>query len=160
MPKNQRESLIFTVMMCFLMVLWMSLYNITIHEGGFSATVIEKAWLGFPLAYVVAMILDMFVVSKYAKQVAFKYFVKPDSSNAKKGLAVSVCMVVPMVICMSLYGALEACIKTGDWSMLPLIWLTNIPINFIMALPFQLLIAGPLVRKSFRNLFPEGTVLG
>jgi hypothetical protein len=28
-----------------------------------------------------------------------------------------------------------------------------------MALPFQLLIAGPLVRKVFRNLFPVGTIL-
>lgn len=43
--------------------------------------------------------------------------------------------------------------------MLPIIWLTNIPKNFIMALPFQLLIAGPLVRKIFRAAFPVGTVL-
>ena len=27
MPQNKRESLIYTVMMCFLMVLWMSMYN-------------------------------------------------------------------------------------------------------------------------------------
>lgn len=28
-----------------------------------------------------------------------------------------------------------------------------------MALPFQFLIAGPLVRRVFRRLFPVGTVL-
>lgn len=41
-----------------------------------------------------------------------------------------------------------------------MIWLTNIPKNFIMALPFQLIIAGPLVRLVFRRAFPEGTVAG
>lgn len=39
-----------------------------------------------------------------------------------------------------------------------LIWITNIPRNFVMALPFQLLVAGPLVRKVFRTAFPEGTI--
>ena len=37
--------------------------------------------------------------------------------------------------------------------------ITNIPRNFIMALPLQLLIAGPFIRGLFRKLFPEGTVL-
>ena len=55
--------------------------------------------------------------------------------------------------------SVEACVKSGEWGSLLLIWLTNIPKNFIMALPFQLLIAGPLVRKVFRTAFPEGTVL-
>ena len=74
-------------------------------------------------------------------------------------IAVSCSMVVPMVIIMSLYGALEGCVKSGDFSRLPIIWLTNIPKNFVMALPFQLIVAGPLVRKVVRGAFPEGTVL-
>ena len=69
------------------------------------------------------------------------------------------CMVVPMVFVMSLYGGLEACVKSGAWSQLLIIWLTNIPKNIIMALPFQLIVAGPLVRRVFRTAFPEGTVL-
>ena len=36
MPQNKRESLIYSVMMCFTMVLWMSMYNVTLHMGGFS----------------------------------------------------------------------------------------------------------------------------
>ena len=64
-----------------------------------------------------------------------------------------------MVIIMSLYGALEVAVSQGLWSQVGIIWLTNIPKNFIVALPLQLLIAGPLVRKVFRTLFPEGKVL-
>ena len=67
-------------------------------------------------------------------------------------------MVVCMVIIMSLYGALEACVTMGQFNALPIIWLSNIPKNFIMALPLQLMIVGPVSRKVFRSLFPLGTV--
>lgn len=159
MPKNKRESLIYTVMMCFLMVLWMSIYNVALHTRGLSFDVFQSAWLGFPLAYMIAMFLDLFIVSGPAKKVAFRFLVKPTSSNLKKGLAVSFCMVVPMVIFMSLYGGLEVVVKSGNWQALPMIWLTNSPKNFVMALPFQIIIAGPVIRTYFRKLFPEGKVL-
>ena len=120
---------------------------------------IKAGWLGFPIAYIFAMCCDWFFVSKIAKGFAFKYLVKPDSSVLRKVISVSCCMVVPMVIIMSLYGAVEVSIEMGNFSNLLMIWLTNIPKNFVMALPFQLIIAGPLVRKVFRTIFPEGKVL-
>ena len=43
MPKHKRESLIYTVMMCFVMVLWMSVYNVTLHMGQFSGD-FKEAW--------------------------------------------------------------------------------------------------------------------
>lgn len=159
MPRNKRESLIYTIMMCCVMVLWMSMYNVALHMGALNLETLKEGWLGFPIACVYAMCFDWFVVSKPAKGVAFRFFVKPESSTMKKVIAVSCCMVVPMVVVMSLYGALEACVRSGAWNALPVIWLTNIPKNLIMALPFQLLIAGPLVRTLFRTAFPEGTVL-
>ncbi|MDO4265323.1 MAG: DUF2798 domain-containing protein [Eubacteriales bacterium] len=159
MPKNKRESLIYTIMMCFTMVLWMSMYNVALHMGALNMESIKEGWIGFPIAYVFAMCLDWFLVSKLAKGFAFRFLVKPDSSDLRKVISVSCCMVIPMVILMSLYGGLEACVKSGNWESLLFIWLTNIPKNFIMALPFQLIIAGPLVRTLFRQAFPEGTIL-
>ena len=111
MPQNKRESFIYTVIMCFTMVLWMSIYNVTLHTGTFNAQVIKDAWLGFPIAYVFAACMDWFVVSGLAKGFAFKYLVKPDSSTLRKVISVSCSMVVPMVIIMSLYGAVEASIR-------------------------------------------------
>lgn len=145
--------------MCFFMVLWMSMYNVALHTGGFSMDTLRAAWLGFPLAYIVAICLDWFLVANLAKRFAFRFLVMPSSGTLKKVLAISSCMVIPMVIAMSLYGGVEACLRAGQWSTLPIIWLTNIPKNFIMALPFQLLIAGPLVRIVFRKAFPVGKVL-
>ena len=160
MPKNKRESLIYTVLMCFTMVLWMSIYNIVLHKGELSFEVLQDAWMGFPIAYVFAVACDWFLVSGLAKGFAFRYLVRPGvSSPLKTALAVSICMVVPLVVIMSFYGAAEACVRAGRWSGMLFNWLVNIPKNFVMALPLQLLIAGPLVRCLFRKAFPEGCIL-
>ncbi len=159
MPQNKRESLIFTVMMCFFMVLWMSIYNVSMHMGGLSLESIKEGWIGFPIAFVFAMCCDWFFVSGFAKGFAFRFLIKPDSSSLRKAISVSCCMVLPMVIIMSMYGALEVCMRSGAWSQIIMIWLTNIPKNLIMALPLQLLIAGPIVRAFFRKAFPVGKVL-
>ncbi|WP_099466794.1 DUF2798 domain-containing protein [Konateibacter massiliensis] len=159
MPQNKRESVIYTVMMCFFMVLCMSIYNVSLNMNGLSAESIREGWLGLPLAYVFAICCDWFIVSKYAKGFAFGYLLKPDSSPKRKVITVSCCMVLPMVFIMSLYGAFDLCRKTGLWSDLFFIWMTNIPKNLIMALPLQLLIAGPVVRIAFRRVFPVGKVL-
>ena len=102
MPQNKRESLIYTVLMCFCMVLWMSMYNVTLHMGGFSLEVLKEGWLGFPIAYVFAMCCDWFLVSGLAKKFAFTYLVKPEDSVLKKVICVSCSMVVPMVLIMSM----------------------------------------------------------
>ena len=159
MPTNKRESLIYTVLMCFVMVLWMSFYNVALQYGTLNGAVFQAGWLGFPFAYAAAMCCDWFLVSGPAKSFAFRFLVKPQDPPLKRAVCVSSCMVVPMVVLMSLYGACERAFHTGQWASIPLNWLTNLPRNFIMALPFQLFIAGPLVRKVFRAAFPAGTVL-
>ena len=159
MPQNKRESLIYTVMMCFVMVLWMSFYNVALQQGRFTLEALAAGWLGFPFAYVVGMCCDWFVASRIAKGVAFRFLVKPQDSVLKKVLCISCGMVVVMVVLMSLYGACEGAFHTGNWAGVPGNWLVNIPRHFIMALPLQLLLAGPLVRRVFRAAFPEGKVL-
>ena len=157
MPQNKRESLIYTVLMCFCMVLWMSMYNVTLHMGGFSMEVLKEGWLGFPIAYVFAMCCDWFLVSGLAKKFAFTYLVKPEDSVLKKVICVSCSMVVPMVLIMSMYGAVEGCVRSGAWSQLLMIWLTNIPKNFIMALPFQLIVAASSFHLPFCIPGRQGT---
>ena len=80
MPQNKRESFIYSVMMCFTMVLWMSIYNVALHMGVLNFDTICAAWLGFPIAYVFAFCCDWFLVYGIAKGFAFRFLVKPDSS--------------------------------------------------------------------------------
>lgn len=165
MPTNKRESLIFTIIMCFCMVIWMAIYNVALQHGGFSLAILGEAWLGFPLAYVFAMCCDWFVASPLAKGFAFRFLVTPGKSSPRAmTLAVSSCMVVPMVIIMSLYGSIEGMAHMpagviGSLPMLPMMWLSAIAKNFVMALPWNLLVAGPFSRFVFRRVFPMGTVL-
>lgn len=160
MPTNKRESLIFTFIMCFAMVLWMSIYNVALHQGALTMGAVAQAWLGFPVAYVFAMCADWFVAAPLAKGFAFRFLVTPGKSlPLAMTLAVSSCMVVPMVIVMSLFGAVEVASQTGEFAAIPFMWISNIPTNFIMALPWNLLVAGPVSRFVFRRAFPVGTVL-
>ena len=161
MPTNKRESLIFTVIMCFCMVFWMSVYNVArIHGWEFSLTTLAEAWLGFPPAYIVAMLLDVLVASRFAKWFAFRFLVTPGVTSPRAmTLAISTMMVFPMVLFMSLYGALEAFTHVGDAAMILPTWISNIPWNFVAALPWNLLVAGPVSRWLFRRAVPEGTVL-
>ena len=94
MPRHKRESLIYTIMMCFCMVLWMSIYNVALHSGQLNGEILKEAWLGFPLAYICAMLLDWFVVSGIAKGFAFRFLVKPESETWKKVIAAVVMFVV------------------------------------------------------------------
>jgi len=154
MPTNKREELVFTVLMCFNMVLIMTIYN-EIRIFGFTNGVIAKSWLNFPLAYVIAMLLDWFIVSKFAHFMLNK-FVKPDDKPIKIVLIISISMVFGMVILMSLFGAILA---VGLSSLTFKVWITNILYNFIVALPLQLIIAGPLVRFIFKKMYPSDIVV-
>lgn len=153
MPINKRESLIFTSIMCAFMVYVMTLYNVT-RVHGFSIDIFESAWLGFPMAYVIAMMADCFIVGPQAKKLAFG-LLNQQSPTWKKVITISFFMVSGMVIIMSLFGAIHA---VGFSSKTAIVWLYNIPTNFVLALPLQLLIAGPLVRFVFRAAFPEGVI--
>ena len=59
MPINKRESLLFAFIMCFCMVLWMSIYNVALQHGAINGEVVAAAWLGFPVAYVFCHVLRL-----------------------------------------------------------------------------------------------------
>ena len=81
--------MIYTVLMCFVMVLWMSVYNVAMQYGHLSGEVVRDAWLGFPVAYVFAMCCDWFLVSEIAKGFDFRFLVKPEDAPLKKVICIS-----------------------------------------------------------------------
>ncbi|MBE6023885.1 MAG: DUF2798 domain-containing protein [Cellulosilyticum sp.] len=151
MGQTKLQKYIFTFMMCFGMVLGMTIYNMLLNEGfhnQFFKNLLNEFWLGF----IVALLLDIFIVGKLAKPLALK-MIKPDSQTKpiKIILAISICMVIGMVLCMSMFGAIVTIgFNTSALKLYPLF----IVRNFIMALPLNLLVVSPLVRFSFGKLFP------
>ena len=101
MPTNKKEGMLFTTLMCFLMVFGMSTYNLLLH-GEFSLYALSKGLLP---GFIVAFILDVFIVGVLAKKIAFSL-----PFNKEKRLllilTISSLMIIGMVTCMSLFGLL------------------------------------------------------
>ncbi|MGK9267744.1 DUF2798 domain-containing protein [Bacillus inaquosorum] len=147
MPTNQKEGLIFGVMMCFGMVCVMSIYNAIINGAiqDFSLVTVFEMIIGF----MVALLLDLLLVGPLAKKIAFSL---PFNKSKKLYviLAMSTCMVIGMVLCMSVFGLVTAALSNGiNGGSIFSAYLMIVLKNFILAYPLQLLIMGPLVRGIF-----------
>ncbi|AIQ60801.1 DUF2798 domain-containing protein [Paenibacillus borealis] len=149
MGSNKKEALIFTSLMCFFMVVFMSFYNV-ILSNGFNNRLFADVAIGLLPALAVALFFDIVVVSKIAKGLAFK-IVKPSAPMIKKVLTISCFMVCGMVILMSLYGTLA---HFGFRDNFFRHYFSILGLNFICALPLQLIVVGPLTRFLFTRMFP------
>ena len=133
MPRNFKEALLFTCMMCAMMVFGMSIWNL--HVAGAFAW--RHAFLGFFPGFVVAFILDMLIIGPLAKKVAFSLIPRDLKSKYVKIFAVSGCMVLGMVTCMSLYGIIfNSGLEGVSLAAYGQAWLTN----FVVALPYNFVV--------------------
>lgn len=120
------------------MVLGMSLYNLQIHDN----LALIPLFTGLVPGFVVAFILDVFVVGVIAKKIAFRLPIKKEN-KLQLILTISSLMVLGMVTFMSLFGVLmEGGIPDNLWAAYSEAWRLNV----IVALPLQLLIVGPMSR--------------
>jgi hypothetical protein len=154
MPINKTEHLVYTFLMVIVMASVMTTYNVVLHYG-LSLESLKTAWLTFPFTFVAAFLCEWFLVGKLAMKLSHK-FLKEEDPLFKKILVTAFCFVTGMVVLMSFFGPL---IANGLSSDLILIWAKSIPVNFAMAFPLQVLIAGPLVGFVFRKFFPIGTIV-
>ncbi len=148
LPTTRKENIQFGLIMCFGMVLVMSIYNLYINGTIGEITFIEGI-SDFAIGFVIAFILDMFIVGPNAKKIAFKL-----TANTNKKiytvLAISICMVLGMAFLMSIYGLVSTYIHIGYTSNSMIIdYLSIFGKNLIVALPLQIIVMGPLVRYIF-----------
>ena len=137
MPRNFKEALLFTFLMCGMMVCGMSLWNLLILDW---TGVVPFAWghffQGYIPGFVVAFLLDMLLVGPLAKTIAFAILhkVKAHDKRWAKILVISGTMALFMVTFMSLYGLVYNG-QSVTLSSYGRAWLTNV----IMALPLNFL---------------------
>ena len=140
MPRNKKEGIIFGVTMCFLMVCGMSAYNLAL-VGKLS---FAKFAVGLIPGFIVAFFFDTVIVGPVAKKIAFKL---PIDKNSKLQIILAISLL--MVTFMSVFGLLmrpelpENIVSAYfiGWGM-----------NFITALPLQLLIVGSISRLKLQML--------
>ncbi len=82
MPKNFKEEIFFSLIMAGLMVFVMAGYNVAMADG-FSSGYILEVLKGYPLALIVALILDLGVVGPTAKKIFFNHIFKPEMEKSR-----------------------------------------------------------------------------
>ncbi|GIN71912.1 hypothetical protein J14TS2_23870 [Bacillus sp. J14TS2] len=135
----------------------MTIYNLYLNGSIGKITFIEGL-LDFLIGFVVAFILDMFIVGPNAKKLAFKLTANT-SKKIYTVLAISSCMVLGMAFFMSIYGLASTYIYSGFNSKSVLVdYFAIFGKNLIMALPLQIIVMGPLVRHIFTKYIKTNIV--
>lgn len=149
MPKTKFQNVIFTLLMAFAMVYAMICYNIALNRGGMTNEVFLLAFHELLIMWPVAFVLEMFVVERLAKMLAFRLVTLEDKSIFIL-LAIS-CMIVCLMCPMMSFVATILFKNPGKEIIA--VWFQTTVLNFPMALCWQIFFAGPLVRLIFRTIF-------
>ena len=149
MPKTKLESVVFTAITAWIMVYIMTLYNTVLATNCFTNATFLIALKGMWVEYVIIFLCAFFISSHVAKYFAFRV-VQPGDRPIAIIFAIQIFTVVSQVALASILGVYHG---YGFTNQFVPDYLTTYCKNFIMALPVQLFIAGPIARWSFRLVF-------
>ena len=150
MPKTPFQSVVFTAITAWIMVYIMTLYNTALGSGSFTNYTFWIALKGMWIGFIYIFLCAYFISSHLAKHFAFKV-VQPGDRQIVIILMIQVFTVVCQVALASILGMYHG---YGFTSQFIPNYLATYCKNFIMALPVQLFIAGPIARWLFKLLFP------
>lgn len=153
MPKSLFQEIVFTILMVFVMVYAMICYNISLATGGMSNEVFLKAFHELLIMAPIGFVLDMLVAGPIAKKITFGLFNPKEDKPIFIVLSISICSIWFMCPLMSLAATLL--FKGGFQRETVAIWLQTTAMNYPMATFWQLLFAGPIVRKVFGLVFSK-----
>ena len=149
MPKTKFQSVIFTAITAFIMVYFMTLYNTVLASGTFTNYTFLIALKGMWIEYIIIFLCAFFISSEIAKKLAFKV-VDKDTKQIYVIFMIQIFTVVVQVALASIIGVYHGYGFTSNF--IP-DYLVTYCKNFVMAMPLQLFIAGPIARKLFRMIF-------
>lgn len=140
MPKNKFQDVIFTILMAAVMVYGMVCYNISLETGGLRDAVFAMALGEWPVMTLAAVLIELILVGRLSKAVAFRLVNPAESVPTAVMLAVSAASVWMMCPSMSLIATLL--FKGGIQPGVVSAWLQTTILNFPMALIWQFFFAG------------------
>ncbi len=147
MPETKFQDFVYTLIMAFLMVYVMVCYNISIHTGGLSNFVFIEAFKELPFMWIVAIILEFFLIGKIAHKLTFKVLDPKKTPSIIISYGISIVIVSFMCPIMSLIATIF--INKPSLDIFISSWLQSMVLSFPMAMCFQLFYAGPFVRFIF-----------
>ena len=149
MPKTRFQSFIFTLITAWMMVYVMTLYNIVLASGHFINQTFLIALKGMWVEFIIIFLCAYFISSRTAKYFAFRV-VQPGDRPIVIIFFIQIFTVISQVALASILGTIKGYGLTTQF--LPDYLITYCK-NFIMAMPLQLIIVGPLARWIFRSIF-------
>ncbi len=149
MPRTKGESIFFTAITAWMMVYVMTLYNTVLATGRFTNATFLIALKGMWVEYVIIGLLAYFVSGRLAKMCAFRV-VQPGDRPISIIFAIQTFTVIWQVAFASIIGVYHGHGFTSNFIPNYLITYGK---NFVMALPLQLIVVGPLARLIFRTVF-------
>ena len=151
MPKNKFQDVVFTIMMVFVMVYAMVVYNIAGDCGGLTYDVFSLALYELPIMIPVAFILEFFFVGNAAKAVVFRHMNFTDKpifiTFFISGVTVAMMCPIMSFVATCLFKGIDANLFTK--------WISLTAHNLPMAFFWQFMYAGPFVRFIFGKIFSE-----
>ena len=148
MPTNKKEGIIFGICMCLIMVFFMGLLNISIHLGGFKLNSIKTCLIAFPVTFIIAYVLETFIVGRINDILLTRFVSKKDSKNAYI-LFNCFFIVTMMSLLMTIVGGLLG----GDTLQTVLgEFFIRWPRNFCAAFFLNILVAGPVSRTILKAI--------
>lgn len=152
MPKTKFQSVVFTSITAWIMVYIMTLYNTVLAKGSFTYYTFWVALKGMWIEFIIIFLCAFFISSPIAKKFAFR-IVKPGDRPIFIIFAIQIFTVVCQVALASILGVYHSYGFTAQF--IPN-YITTYCSNFIMAMPIQMFVAGPIARGLFRVMFkPE-----
>lgn len=151
MPKTKFQSIIFTLITAWMMVYIMTLYNTVLAVGEFTNNTFFIAFKGMWVEFVIITLCAYFISSPLAKHCAFRV-VRPGDRPIFITFAIQIFTVVFQVALASILGTIKGDGVTTQF--LPDYLITYCK-NFVMAMPIQLFLVGPVARKIFRLIFSQ-----
>lgn len=149
MPETKKETVIFTAITVWIMVYIMTLYNNVWNTGVFTNGSFLNALTGMWVEFAIIFFCAYFISSRVAKYFAFR-IVRQTDRPIIIIFAIQIFTVVSQVALASILGVYHGYGFTDQFIPDYLITYCR---NFVMALPVQLFIAGPVARNLFRLMF-------
>lgn len=149
MPKTTGQLIFFTAVTAWLMVFVMTVYNTVLATGQFTNATFITAFKTMWIEYIIIFLLAFFVSGHIAKFFVFRV-VQPGDRPIFIIFAIQTFTVVAQVFFASFLALFHSNGDNADF--IPNYIMAYIR-NFVMALPIQLFIAGPLARFIFRSIF-------
>ena len=150
LPMNKKEGMIYGIIICGISASVMCFYNLYLSFGEINNEMLGVFIKSLPIFFIIAMLLENFIISHFAHALVQKFCHEEDSFNAKI-LFTILFTVIGMSFMMTFIGDIVGhgfVIDKSTFQRFLMSW----PRNFGVVLALEVIVAQPIARKVMVRL--------